>query len=1578
MAARGEPEALEQEDVPAVAASATPLAIPSSLGALPAADQLRPNLSPALVMRLQGSAGNAAVSALIDDDRRGGPLRRGRTTPTAADAALMARLAGGREPGSAQEHGPATATAEAAGATAAKPETAPAEPTTSAAGSVVADFAALAEPATSAASAAPAGAVSASVAAPTSTSDVTAAPTIASSEPAVAGMASSTGLDAAGPSLAAAAPGSAAVGSGLAAAAAAGSGAAGPSSAAAAVAGAVTGLDAAGPSPAAPAAAVTGAAGPSPAAAVTETAAPSLLKPAAGAAAGPADAGVVASAADVVAGQAPAAAAVALATPVHAALADAMPTAVAVPAADAEPAAASGDVGALDAPQAAGDAPEADADAQGPAEDELALLQQEMEHAQAEQHESAEGEPEDDGPVLARAAVADPPASTEEADDEASVSADAQSELAEIGAPGGDATAAAGGGGGGGGAAVEAKPEPAAPSVANADPAVAVSAAAGLKPAQMLATLDGADQAAANAADAEHKALQADPPTAAAAGKAGPGADEKYPDTAPAERPKTPRVAERTGGEPPAPTPVAPAPPKAPLPPAPAVSGDEKGNVSQGDAARIQASIASLPTIDGGAVVPTSEAPKVTLQGAADPSQMAEQEGHLSATVAQATALGRAEANEPAGENELAPTEAPETIKAEIPASPHAAAAQPGGATDDQAASIVADEKDGQSLKAAVAAASAEVVEAKRRHAQTAAQQRAAAAEEVKAHEAKSQADQLAEHAAARAGVSKARSDWTGEQKAAADKATTEARAAVGEAHEHIASETAKADAESAKHIAAGTREAADAKRKGEQDARAEREKAQKESSGGGFFGWVKSKATALFDSVKASLTSIFDKVRQAITAAIDKARDLATSAIKSAVKFVADKVKAVADRLVALGDALIPGFQALRQKFKAWIVARVRQATAALNAIVNTVKKAVKATLQAVGSALTAAVDLLKQGMQAAIKAVKSVVKGAIDAAKAVISALGTFAALVKDVAANPGQWIANLGAAIVDGIKNHLWVALKSAIQQWFNDKVESLLGLGQAVWGLLTKGGIAMAQVGQMVWEGVQAALPTALITILVERLASMIVPAAGAVMAIVQGLVAAWGAVQRILAAIERFVAFLKAVKLGNAGPQFAQALAAAAVAVIEFISQFLLRKIAGAVSKIAGKIKAIAQRIGRRLLNAVKKVGGKLKSRFKRSRLGQALEKRKHRRDEKKHKKDEDEDDKAAKQKRLDTAVTALKPKVAALIASGTTGVALKARLLAWKLRYRLSKLEAKRSGERIEVVATVNPFAPVGEGTVLDGERLREIAHLVAEKVMQRDDVIAAAEAMRTHQTAHPGEVTPIMPREGMLGTILNWQGRETPPWGQKDRYSLGEFHVSQHQRSGETNAYIPKVGTYPEIADGMRATGLSDRRMAVALLQMTREGKLSHGLSPEHADLVASTAFLMFGRESHRAQSNVVLAPVLLDLIAGGHMTFEEAFSGHQADGDDPRIGGRGAYPQSMIHASAAERGLALEEGRPVRGTTTGTAAERAELKRREIALITRWVETKYKAELGAIAVDESTVAARIEKLVLVFYGLR
>src|SRR5438270_13476887 len=122
-----------------------------------------------------------------------------------------------------------------------------------------------------------------------------------------------------------------------------------------------------------------------------------------------------------------------------------------------------------------------------------------------------------------------------------------------------------------------------------------------------------------------------------------------------------------------------------------------------------------------------------------------------------------------------------------------------------------------------------------------------------------------------------------------------------------------------------------------------------------------------------------------------------------------------------------------------------------------------------------------------------------------------------------------------------------------------------------------------------------IPQMVIWVLIEKLVALIVPAAAAIMLIIQALQAAWGSLGRILQAFDAFIAFLKGVRLGNAGPLFGGALAAAAVAVIEFISPFLLQRLIGAAGAVAGKIRALAKRIGTRLAS----VGGRLVRRVRR-------------------------------------------------------------------------------------------------------------------------------------------------------------------------------------------------------------------------------------------------------------------------------------------------------------------------------------------------------------------------------------------
>ena len=118
--------------------------------------------------------------------------------------------------------------------------------------------------------------------------------------------------------------------------------------------------------------------------------------------------------------------------------------------------------------------------------------------------------------------------------------------------------------------------------------------------------------------------------------------------------------------------------------------------------------------------------------------------------------------------------------------------------------------------------------------------------------------------------------------------------------------------------------------------------------------------------------------------------------------------------------------------------------------------------------------------------------------------------------------------------------------------------------------------------MAWEAIKAAIPPTLIQIIVEKLISLLIPAAAAVMLIIETLQAAWGTIQRVLEAFERFFAFLKAVRTGKAGPQFATAIAAAAIAVIDFVANWLLKRLRKPAGKIAKKLKAIAKKLGKKL------------------------------------------------------------------------------------------------------------------------------------------------------------------------------------------------------------------------------------------------------------------------------------------------------------------------------------------------------------------------------------------------------------
>jgi hypothetical protein len=635
----------------------------------------------------------------------------------------------------------------------------------------------------------------------------------------------------------------------------------------------------------------------------------------------------------------------------------------------------------------------------------------------------------------------------------------------------------------------------------------------------------------------------------------------------------------------------------------------------------------------------------VALEGNADPAQVAAQRATMARSVAAAHEQGRADAQRPLGEDEIAPEATDETLAAKVPGggggASGGAGAGGGGSPNEETASILAHEKSQGELDAAVDQGQEDMAQEEESEREASEAEKQRTEHEAEKAEAEAEEEQEAETTAAKREVAKKRGEWSEAQQAAVDKSSADADAEQKEADDKVETEKTQADQGAEREIAAGEEKARKEKRDGEAKAEGEKAKAQQESSG--FFGWVQSKATAFFNALKEGLKGILKALREAVKAAIDAARKAAVALIEKARQAIVAAIRAAGDALIAISDVALAAFPEAKAKFQQSIREKVQAAEDAVNNIADKLKKGITALLDALGEFLDKALGLLEKALLAVVDAVAAAVQSAIKAAEAAAKALGMFMVLIKDVAANPGQWIANLGAAVVDGIKNHLLKAMKAAISEWFKSKVEEVLGIPIDMMKALFKGGFNLDMIGKMAWEALKTAVPTILIQLLVEKLVAMVVPAAGDVMVVIEGLQAAWGAVSRIIAAIDKFITFLKAVKGGGAGPAFANAVAAAGVVVIDFVANWLLLRLMKPAKKVSGKLAAIAKKILAKIKKALKKIGKALKKLGKK--IGgklQGLFKSKKKRKSKDKKNDNNNKDKKRLQKAKNAVVRRLR------------------------------------------------------------------------------------------------------------------------------------------------------------------------------------------------------------------------------------------------------------------------------------------------------------------------------------------------
>jgi phage-related protein len=1084
-----------------------------------------------------------------------------------------------------------------------------------------------------------------------------------------------------------------------------------------------------------------------------------------------------------------------------------------------------------------------------------------------------------------------------------------------------------GGGGGGGAPAPEAPPEQAAPlEAAASDPAGAVQSISTMRVGEAYRATGSARTAVSAQSDSQRNGLQSQPPSIqrpTGAPASTPGnvpVSPSVPDPAPAAR--------ADAGQP-VPLPPAAAVPQAGAPVTqtvapPRVNGTPDGQVSQADAQRVQEAVNNVPVTDEALNVDAGAAPSLPLEGDADPARAGEQQSALNDSAAATRQRGAQDAAAPMGEDHINPAVQPGTIQAQPGACSCCGGqggeqqAAPGGAPDAGVAAVAEQER-GDAVRQSALGAAGQLTQQQQQQATEQQQANTDSQQQVEQAIEDNARQQSAERTRARQQVQTSRQDWNREQQAAVDSAHEESGRAASGAQRDVNARQTQAQTDASGHITNGNQEIARTRTDSEQKARAERDRAKREADGG-ILSWLASTITSFFNRLRDAIHAVFDLARRAVRAAIETAQRLAHDVIDAARRAVVALVRAAGDLLIAIGNRLLAAFPALRERFRAAIQAVVEAAVAAVNALADLLERGINALLNALLAALMAIICAYETIYMAIVNTVANAVQGAIDFARSAIAAFGVFAELVKDIAANPGQWLRNLGSSILDGLRNHLWSALKTAVKNWFNETIEGIIGIGRLLLDLLRRGGLSLRKIAGFVWQAIISALPGIIIQFLIERLISLLIPAAAAILLVIQGLIAAWGAVQRIIQAFQLFFTFLKAVKGGNAGPQFAAALAASAVAIIQFLAMFLLARLGRAAGGVAGKLKALAQRlmaffrrvargvgrvlrrVGRVIMRGVRAVGRlarrdlqALRRVLRRTRIGRAILRgvarvrraigqlrRRFRRFRDRRRQNRER----RRAERVERALRELGPRITSLARRGVRRLSLAVRLAFWRLRYRLRTLRIDHGTGRSSLHASASPeqSAPL---TLQDlpASLLREIVRTAVDRVLLSGEIAQAEEALPADPTA---PVTIRHPRDYLAYVRRYSDASRTPPlrFPQQREVTLADgsrtFETGPSRRSGAgrisldraatiRNQIVGRQGPYsdlvPELERIASTRGAPTRRTFRPVEDLVRRGR------PASSQAVADTALLLFGRESIRNPANAAQAVLALDLIRAGRL---------------------------------------------------------------------------------------------------------
>ncbi|MBG0856536.1 DUF4157 domain-containing protein [Streptomyces spinoverrucosus] len=601
------------------------------------------------------------------------------------------------------------------------------------------------------------------------------------------------------------------------------------------------------------------------------------------------------------------------------------------------------------------------------------------------------------------------------------------------------------------------------------------------------------------------------------------------------------------------------------------------------DAQELAAKFAGLPTKDEALKqAQAGNAPGVQMQGAAD-QKAGEQSGHVDAKGQETVSTARDDSGRAMGEDQVYPNAPKEQLTAQVPGGQGGGgegvgATGAGGAVPPEAASEVAEHERGPQFQAAFSDGQKGISEGRQAKDRDFRGAQAKHKQQVDAEIAANTQTQAGEREKAMGEVTAQREDWRTQQdeelRSLGDKKT--------DRHDQVRKDVEDQEKQTDDNVEK-EKEGSDKKIKDEGE-KAEREAEQKkdasvQESGNWItkaFEWIKQKVI----EIKNAIVRVIRAARDAVVGFIRNFKETVERWINEARKNIVDAIKKFITDLIEFAKAMVRAVIELANRIRKFITDLIAAAIALVNRLAQALKQAITDLLNAIGRLLSSILDFLKKALLAAVEAVVAAVKAIMDFAAGLLSALGDFMLIAVDFLSDPGGWLSGAKNSAVDGAKNHLFREVKAAVKDWFQSKIEEILGIPRAILDKLIKGGITLERIVKETWDAIVPQLPLIIGEIVITKVIAKLIPGAGWVMAVIDAIRTAIGALGEILRAFGAVLDWLKAVRSGGAGILFAKAIAAGIVALLELAYEALLSGIGKYVAKVGRRLRGVAERLGK--------------------------------------------------------------------------------------------------------------------------------------------------------------------------------------------------------------------------------------------------------------------------------------------------------------------------------------------------------------------------------------------------------------